>query len=503
MKKQIQRNIDKDFEPKTWTFAGDDYTIVDKIDLDIDIFRRVGKIADELGVKVFAVGGFVRDYYLGIPDHDYDFTVIGDSLEFAKAVAFRFKSKAVLFERFRTAMVPIGDLNLEFVGTRKEKYKEHSRKPIVTQGSFMDDLKRRDFTVNAMAMCINEGHYGEIIDQFGGLRDLADGRLITPLDPRTTYIDDPLRMMRAARFAAQLGFEIEQKSFDAIAETKDRIKIISQERISDEFLKMMRAPKPSVGLKILYQTGLLEIIFPDLHRLGGVDEVEDNGKIYSHKDVFFHTLQVVDNLSEVTDNVWLRFAALMHDIAKSVTKKFIPGVGFSFHGHEELGARRMKKIFRDMKFPMEHLEYVEKLVRLHQRPMVLVDEGVTDSAVRRLAFQAGAALEDLFKLCKADITTKNAANQARYLKNYDVVAQKVLDVQEKDKLREFQSPVRGEEIMELCEIKPSRAVGYIKTQIEEAILDGLLPNEYEEAKIFFLNNKDKWLNEARELGYIR
>jgi poly(A) polymerase len=503
MKKQILRTRNKDFEAKTWSFAGDDYNIVDKIELDIDIFRKVGKIADELGVKVFAVGGFVRDYYLDVPDHDYDFTVIGDSLEFAKAVAFRFKSKAILFERFRTAMVPVGDLNLEFVGTRKEKYKEHSRKPEVTQGSFMDDLKRRDFTVNAMAMCINEGHYGEIIDQFNGLDDLKKGILITPLDPHTTYIDDPLRMMRAARFAAQLGFEIEQKSFDAISETRDRIEIISQERISDEFLKLMRAPKPSVGLKILYQTGLMKLIFPDLHKLGGVDEVVENGRTYAHKDVFYHTLQVVDNLAEKTDDVWLRFSALMHDIAKSITKKFIPGTGWSFHGHEELGARRMKKIFRDMKFPMDHLDYVEKLVRLHQRPMVLVDEGVSDSAVRRLAFQAGDALEDLFALCKSDITTKNAANQARYLKNYDVVAEKVMDVQEKDKLREFQSPVRGEEIMELSEIKPCQAVGYIKTQIEEAILDGLLPNEYEEAKEFFLVNKVKWLKEADELGYVR
>ncbi|OGU16959.1 MAG: tRNA nucleotidyltransferase, partial [Ignavibacteria bacterium GWA2_35_8] len=411
-------------------------------------------------------------------------------------VAKKFKSKAVIYQKFRTALVPLGEHKIEFVGTRKEEYKPNSRKPIVTEGTLDDDLRRRDFTINAMAASVNEKSYGSLIDLFNGISDLNDKILRTPLDAEITFSDDPLRMMRAARFASQLGFNIHPDTLKGISTTAERIKIISQERITDEFMKIISSDNPGTGLKILNDTGILKIIFPELHRLNGIEFIKEEDKVYGHKDVFLHSLQVLGNICEVTKNPWLRFAALTHDIAKSVTKKYIPGTGWTFHGHEELGARRMTQIFRRMKLPMEHLPYVEKLVRLHQRPMVLVDDGVTDSAVRRLAFQAGEVLEDLFVLCKADITTKNPLLSAKYLKNYVQVAKKVLDVQEKDKLREFQSPVRGEEIMVLCKLLPSPAVGFIKSAIEEAILDGLIPNEYEAAKEYFLNHKDEWLKVA-------
>lgn len=304
-------------------------------------------------------------------------------------------------------MVPIGKYQCEFVGTRKEEYKSNSRKPIVSEGTLLDDLKRRDFTCNALAVCINKSRMGEVIDAFSGFEDMKNGLLKTPLDPEVTYSDDPLRMMRAARFASQLNFEIDPSSLDAISKMADRIKIISQERISEEFLKIMKSAKPSVGINILYQTGLLQYVFPEVFNLAGVDIVEGDDKKYGHKDVYKHTLQVLDNVAEKTDNVWLRFATLLHDIAKPKTKKFIKGTGWTFHGHEEIGARWVKKIFKKMKLPFEYVYYVEKLVRLHQRPMVLVDDGVTDSAVRRLAVLADEALEDLFVLCRADITTKN------------------------------------------------------------------------------------------------
>lgn len=476
------------------------------LNIENPILVEIAKIADKNNISAYVVGGYVRDALLDKPLTDIDCTVVGDAIQFANIVAKHFHTKAVIYERFRTALVPIGNNNVEFVGTRKEKYNPNSRKPITVEGTLEDDLLRRDFTINAMAVSINfekrsadlsDGKYykfGQIIDLFNGRQHLAEKLLITPLDPVVTYSDDPLRMMRAARFASQLQFNIDTNSFEAIKKIADRIKIISQERISDEFMKIMASPKPSIGLNILYRTGLLKFIFPELNALSGVESVADaQGLVYAHKDVFHHTLKVIDNVSEKSDNIWLRFAALAHDIAKPQTKKFTAGTGWHFFGHEDRGARMVEPIFRRMKFPLDHIEYIKKLVSLHLRPMQLVDSEVTDSAIRRLAVQAGDALEDLFLLCRCDITSKNPNKTQKYLNNYDVVAQKVIDVQEKDRLREFQSPVRGEEIMEICNLQPSRMVGIIKANIENAILDGLIPNEYEAAKIYFLENKDEWL----------
>lgn len=464
-----------------------------KIEINEKPLLDVGSIADQNQLKAYVVGGYVRDYLLGKERKDFDITIIGDPIDFATKVADHFSTKAVIYERFRTAMVPFNGYQFEFVGTRKEEYQKGSRKPIVKEGSFEDDIKRRDFTVNSMAASINKENIGEITDIFNGIKDLDNKILKTPLDPEITYSDDPLRMMRAARFAAQLNFEIEEDSFNAISKMSDRIKIISQERITDEFLKLLASEHPSKGLAVLFKTGLLKYIFPEMDELQGTEIKQEGDRKYGHKDVFWHTLKVLDNIVPNTDNVWLRFAALMHDIAKPRTKKYIPGTGWSFHGHEEVGARMQKKIFRRMKLPLDHQPYVETLVRLHQRPMQLVDEEVTDSAIRRLAVSAGPYLEDLFTLIRADITTKNPNREKKYFNNYEKVFQKVIDVQEKDKLREFQSPVRGEEIMEICKINPSKLVGKIKEEIEEAILEGIIPNEYDDAKKYFLENKDEWL----------
>lgn len=470
-----------------------------KIVITEGLIAEIGKFADSAGVRAYIVGGYVRDVYLGRPRTDFDFTIIGDPVEFAERLAERFNTKAVVYPRFRTALVPIGHFKCEFVGTRKEEYLPDSRKPIVSEGTLEDDLRRRDFTTNAMAAGVNSDNFGQVIDLFGGAEALKNRLLDTPLDPYTTFSEDPLRMMRAARFASQLSFAIAPRVTESIKELRERIKIISQERITDEFMKIIASPVPSIGISALYEMGLLEHILPELSAMAGVERVVERGREHAHKDVLFHSLRVLDKVAEQSENVWLRLAALLHDVAKPRTKRFIEGTGWSFHGHEEIGARMMPKFFRRFKLPLEHEEYVERLIRLHQRPMVLVSEGVTDSAVRRLAFQAGDALEDLFMLCSADITTNNPKLTAKYLSNYDKVAEKVLDVQERDKLREFQSPVRGEEIMEICSIEPSRSVGYIKTHIEEAILDGLIPNEYEPAREYFLAHKDAWLAEAEEL----
>ena len=467
----------------------------ERVHIDEPLLVQLGELADANGFELYAVGGYVRDYFLEKPRKDIDCTVVGDSLKFARLVAEKFNSKAIVYERFRTAMVPIGQHHVEFVGTRKEVYLPNSRNPIVTEGTLHDDLRRRDFTINAMAVSLNKLTFGELTDLFGGKEDLELKILRTPLDPGVTFSEDPLRMMRAARFSAQLDFDINSLAFQQMEKMADRIKIISQERISDEFLKIIDSTKPSVGLSILYDSGIIRNIFPELQQLGGVEIIQEGNKSYGHKDVFHHSLKVLDNIAETTDKRWLRFAALVHDIAKPRTKKFTEGSGWSFHGHEELGARWMSKIFRRMKFPLEHLEYVEKLIRLHQRPMVLVNEGISDSAVRRLAFHAGEYLDDLFTLVRADITTKNPDLSERYKLNYEKVFRKVMQVQEKDKLREFQSPVRGEEIMSICGIEPSKTVGQIKTRIEEAILDGIIPNEYEAAKEYFMENRKEWLKE--------
>ncbi len=473
-------------------------TNLDIIHINDPILINIGKIADENAVSVFIVGGFVRDYFLGRERSDYDLTVVGDADSYARLVASHYHSKVVSYPKFRTAFVPVGHKKLEFVGTRVEEYLPDSRKPIVQEGTLIDDLTRRDFTVNAMAAGLNKKNFGTLIDIFGGKNDIHSKILRTPLEANKTFEDDPLRMVRAARFASQLDFSIDSSIQQAISKMAARLDIISQERKTDEFLKILSSAKPSIGLAILHQTGQLKYIFTELDALGGIEVRTDNGREYAHKDILYHTFQVLDNLSEKTDNLWLRFAALVHDIAKPRTKRFIKGSGWTFHGHEELGAKMMKDIFKKLKLPFEYLPYVENLVRLHQRPMVLVDDGVSDSAVRRLAFNAGEALEDLFLLCRSDITTNNPKLSSKYLNNYDLVFKKVMAVQEKDKLREFQSPVRGDEIMKICNLKPSRTVGYIKTLIEEAILDGEIQNEYEAALEFFLRNKDEWLTRIKK-----
>lgn len=467
----------------------------ERVNIDEPLLVELGELADANGFEIYAVGGYVRDYFLQKARKDIDCTVVGDSLKFARIVADTYNSKAIIYERFRTAMVPIGQYHVEFVGTRKEVYLPNSRNPIVTEGTLHDDLRRRDFTINSMAVSLNKLTFGVLTDLFGGKEDLELKILRTPLDPGVTFSEDPLRMMRAARFSSQLDFDIAPLAFLHMEKMADRIKIISQERITDEFLKIIDSHKPSVGLSILYDSGILRNIFPELQQLGGVEIKQEGDKTYGHKDVFHHSLKVLDNIAEMTDKRWLRFAALVHDIAKPRTKKFTEGIGWSFHGHEELGARWMGKIFRRMRFPLDNLEYVEKLIRLHQRPMALVDEGISDSAVRRLAFHAGEHLDDLFTLVRADITTKNPELSEKYKQNYEKVFKKVQQVQEKDKLREFQSPVRGEEIMEICKIEPSKTVGLIKTRIEEAILDGIIPNEYDAAKEYFMNNMKDWLIE--------
>ncbi len=473
-----------------------DTKINEKIDINVDIILQIAEIAWRENYEVYIVGGFVRDYFLNRPRTDYDFTVVGDALEFAQKVAKHFKVKPVVFERFGTAMVPLKDgLQLEFVGTRKEEYQPNSRKPIVTTGTLYDDIARRDFTINTLAASLNREELGKVINIFNGIEDLGQRLIRTPLDPEITFSDDPLRMMRAARFASQLNYNIHSDTLAAMKKMASRLKIISQERITNEFFKILESAQPSVGINILSETGLLSQFFPEFEQLKGVDIKTQQDKVFAHKDVFYHTLKVVDNIAPMTNNVWLRFAALLHDIGKPRTKRYIPQVGWTFHGHEEVGAKMVVKIFRNFKLPLEYQDYVQKLVRLHQRPMVLVDDGVTDSAIRRLAVNAGDALEDLFTLCKADITTKNPKLSEQYLKNYDAVLQKILEVQEKDKLREFQSPVRGEEIMQYCRLSPCKAVGIIKSNIEEAILDGIIPNEYEDANKYFEDNIEKWINE--------
>jgi len=473
------------------------------ISIEDPILLRIAALAAERSVEAYVVGGFVRDSIMGRPRTDIDLTVVGDPLAFAQDVATLFHSHPIIYERFRTAMVPIGDHHIEFVGTRMEKYEEGSRNPIVQEGTLDDDLRRRDFTVNALAASLHPDTLGDVIDLFDGIADIERRILRTPLEPRVTMSDDPLRMMRAARFASQLQFSIEPSVLTAITSMADRISIISQERVTDEFLKILASPMPSIGMKVLYETGLLAIVFPEVERLAGVDLVSVGAREYKHKDVFLHTLQVVDNVSAMSDDVWLRFATLMHDVAKPRTKRFVEGTGWTFHGHEEIGARWQEKIFRRMKLPLHHLDYVQTLVRLHQRPMKLVDDGVTDSAIRRLAVQAGEWLNDLFLLCKADVTTKNPRLAEKYVRNYDIVRQKVLDVSERDQLRAFQSPIRGEEIMEISGLPPSRTVGYLKYMIEEAILEGHIHNDREEAKAYLLANMARWVEEGKEAHFGR
>jgi poly(A) polymerase len=462
-----------------------------RIELTQPLLAEIGAVADRGETEIYVVGGYVRDLLLGKTVNDIDVLVMGDGVAFAREVARELGLHPVVpFERFGTAMVPVGQGKLEFVTARKEQYDPASRKPAVERGTLEDDLLRRDFTVNALAVSLNLKSYGRLSDPLGGIADMDRGVLRTPLEPEQTYSDDPLRMMRAARFAAQLGFSVDPRSLEAIAAMRERIAIVSQERVTEELMKLLAAPAPSVGFRILHETRLLALVFPELAAMSGVDQRKD----HHHKDVFLHSLKVLDNLAAASDNLWLRFAALVHDIAKPRTKAFVEGTGWTFHGHEEVGARMMKKLFQRMRLPMDKLLYVEKLVRLHLRPMALVDEEVTDSAVRRLVFEAGESIDDLMTLCRADITSKNPALVSRVLKNYDLVARKVVEIEEKDRLRNWQPPVRGEEIMAVCGIGPGRLVGELKTAIEEAILDGRIPNDHDAALQYLLEIKDAYLS---------
>jgi len=452
--------------------------------------NKITEIAAIRNESVYLVGGFVRDILIGRFKNEMDFLIVGDGTAFAKELADSLGiSEIVIFKNFGTAHFDFSGMALEFVGARKESYNKRSRNPKVTSGSLDDDLDRRDFTINTLAVAMGKNDFGELYDKFNGLADLERKIIKTPLDPLKTFDDDPLRIMRAFRFASQLFFEIEKDVLYAASKMAERLNIVSQERITEEFLKILVSPKPSIGLKLLYESGVMKFIFPEIHNLGGTEQRKD----FHHKDVFYHTCKVVDNLASVSDNLWLRFAALVHDIAKPPTKKFVDGIGWTFHGHEELGARMMKNIFVRMKLPLTKLEYIEKLIRLHLRPIALVDEIVTDSAIRRLIVAADEDLEDLITLCRADITSKNPAKVNRYLENYEIVMQKVRDVKERDQLRAFQSPVRGEEIMSVCGIKPSKLVGDIKTAIEDAILEGIIGNNYEEAFAYFIQIKDEFL----------
>lgn len=467
--------------------------------IDDEVLLRIGKIAEEAEFEVYAVGGYIRDKLLGKNVKDIDIVVVGDGIQFARHVGRSLGvGSPTVFKNFGTAMLRLDDYRIEFVGARKESYSRDSRKPVVEQGTLEDDLARRDFTINAIAAPLTENRVAQtagkvrrvaLIDPFEGRKDLELGIIRTPLDPERTFDDDPLRLLRAIRFASELGFEIEKKTFAAIIRRKERLSIVSQERITDEFLKILSSPKPSIGLKLMHDTGVMRIVFPEVEEMTGVEQRED----YHHKDVLFHTFKVVDNIAEMSPNVWLRFVALVHDIAKPRTRAFKEGVGWTFHGHEEIGARMMKGIFQRMRLPFEQLKYVEKLVRLHLRPMALVDEMVTDSAVRRLLFEAGSETDDLLLLCRADITSKNPKLVEQFNRNYDIVTMKMREVEEKDRLRAFQPPVRGDEIMRVCNLQPGPLVGKLKKLIEEAILDGNIPNEHGAALEYLLKIKDEVL----------
>ncbi len=442
------------------------------------VFGVIAQMAASMNVKAFVIGGYVRDLFLNRPSQDIDIVVLGNGIDFAEAIAQKLKVKVAVFKNFGTASLKYQNLHLEFVGARKESYRTESRKPIVEDGTLEDDQNRRDFTINAMAISLNTENFGELLDPFNGVADLKKKLIRTPLGPAITFSDDPLRMMRAIRFAAQLNFQIDPAALEAIKNNRERIKIVSQERITDELNKIIASPKPSIGLLNLFETGLLQIIFPQLNAMCGIEYISGKG----HKDNFYHTLQVLDNIAENTQDLWLRWAAVMHDIGKPVTKRFEVGHGWTFHGHEDKGARMVPKIFAQLKLPLnEKLKLVQKLVQLHMRPIVLAQEIVTDSALRRLIFDAGEDIEGLLLLCNADVTTKNEYKIKKYRNNFELVKQKLKAVEERDQIRNWQPPVSGEDIMQTFGIQAGREVGLIKSSIREAILEGEIFNSRPEA----------------------
>lgn len=443
------------------------------------IFRRISRLAAEQGVEAYVVGGYVRDHYLRRPSTDIDVVVVGSGVALAEALGRELKTRVSVFKTFGTAMLRAGGAEIEFVGARRESYAHDSRKPHVEAGTLEDDQLRRDFTINALAWSLDAERFGELVDPFDGMYDLEQGIIRTPCDPDVTFSDDPLRMMRAVRFAAQLGFTIEEETFDAIARNAARIRIVSRERIAAELNKIVLSPVPSMGFELLELTGLLPIVFPELHALKGV---EKRGR-HAHKDNFVHTLKVLDNVARRSDDLWLRWAALLHDIAKPLTKAYDPQVGWTFHGHEVLGSKMVPVIFRKLKLPLnEYMKFVQKLVFLHLRPIILSEDLVTDSAVRRLLFEAGDDVEALMTLCEADITSGIDAKVRRYLANFELVRRKMRDLEERDRIRNFQPPVTGELIMQTYGIGPCRVIGEIKERIKNAILDGEIPNEFEAAR---------------------
>lgn len=446
--------------------------------LERKIFRQIGEMADSMGVEAYVVGGYVRDYYLKRPSTDIDVVVVGSGIELARALGERLHTKVSIFKNFGTAMLRADGVEVEFVGARKESYTHDSRKPIVEEGTLQDDQLRRDFTINALAWCLNSERFGELVDPFEGLYDMDDCIIRTPCDPDITFSDDPLRMMRAIRFASQLGFDIDDPTFEAIKRNRERISIVSKERIITELNKIVLSPCPSMGFTLLDLSGLLEIIFPDMAHLKGV---ERRGK-HAHKDNFQHTLMVLDNVAKRSDDLWLRWAAVLHDIAKPLCKSYDPRIGFSFHGHEVLGSKMVPQIFRALKLPLgEPMKFVQKMVFLHLRPIILSEDMVTDSAVRRLLFEAGDDIEHLMMLCEADITSGIDSKVKRYLKNFELVRAKMKDLEERDRIRNFQPPITGEIIMKSYGIPPSAVIGEIKEIIKNAILDGEIHNDYDEA----------------------